>query len=93
MPRRRYHKTPMMQLLESKDPEKRDVSQIMLDAYRDTGSEAKAAQSMGVTQQAFNDWKYRLGLEKQVDKIAFHLKYGTSVTDKEVLDTGESDEE
>jgi hypothetical protein len=83
MPQKRYNKTPTMQLLESKDPEKRNVSQIMLDAYRDTGSEANAAKSMGITQQAFNDWKYRLGLKKQINEIAFGLKYGVSVADDE----------
>ena len=72
-----------MLLLEARDPEKRDVIQIMLDAYRQTGSEARAAPVMDITQQAFNGWKYRLGLEKQIDEIAFHQKYGTEVTDDE----------
>ena len=79
MSRKRYRKTPTMLLLEVKDPEQRDITQIMLDAYRKTGSEARAAQMLDITQQAFNDWKYRLHLEKQIDEIAFNLKYGSDV--------------
>jgi hypothetical protein len=89
MTRKRYDKTPTMQLLESKDPKKRNVSQIMLDAYRETGSEKNAAQIMEITQQSFNDWKYRLGIEKEISKISFSLKYGAEITDE---DMGESDD-
>lgn len=80
MARKRKNKTSMMLVLELKDPKKRNIKQIMLDSYRTTGSEAKAAQMMEITQQAFNDWKYRLRLEKQIDEIGFNLKYGTDVT-------------
>ena len=94
MSRKRQNKTSMMQLIEVKDPEQRDITQIMLDAYRKTGSEAKVAQNMGITQQAYNDWKYRLKLEKRVDEIAFSLKYGTNVTSNEngAENGGSSDE-
>ena len=88
MARRRYRKTPTMLLLEARDTEQRDVAQIMLDAYQQTGSDASAAQSIGITQQAFNIWKYRLGLEKRIDEIAFSLKYGTSVADNNDSDAG-----
>ena len=91
MSRKRYRKTPTMLLIEVKDPEQRDIAQIMLDAYRKTGSEARAAQMMEITQQAFNDWKYRLRLEKQIDEIAFNLKYGVSVTGHEKESTGNDD--
>ncbi len=84
-----------MMVLELTDPEKRDIKQIMLDAYRATGSEASAAQSMGITQQAYNDWKYRLKLEKKIDEIAFSLKHGVSIVEDENKpinnDTGEQD--
>jgi hypothetical protein len=33
----------------------------------------------------------RLGLEKKIDEIAFHLKYGTSVTDSDDNNNGYSD--
>jgi hypothetical protein len=95
MHRRSNRKTPTMRLLEVIDPEERKINEIMLDAYRKTGSEAKAAHLLDITQQAFNGWKYRLGIEKQVDEIAFHLKYGTSVTGEDSEDSvivGEADE-
>ena len=91
MPRKRNRRTPTMLLLEVRDPEQRDVIQIMLEAYRRTGSESSAAQIMGITQQAFNNWKYRLGLEKQIDQISFNLKYGMSMTDDETIADTDSD--
>jgi hypothetical protein len=91
MNRRSNRKTPTMRLLEVIDPEERKINEIMLDAYRKTGSEAKAAHLLDITQQAFNDWKYRLGIERQVDEIAFHLKYGTDVTDSDDNSNDRSD--
>jgi|APSaa5957512622_1039677.scaffolds.fasta_scaffold235117_1 hypothetical protein len=90
MSRKRHRKTAKMQLLEAKDDKERDIKQIMLDAYRKTGSEAKAAHLLDITQQAYNGWKYRLKLEKQVDEIAFHLKYGTEVTDSDDNENGQA---
>jgi len=82
MSQRRNLKTPTMLLLEARDPQQRSVSQIMLDAYRETGSEANAAMLMGITQQAYNTWKYRLNIARQIDQIAFNLKYTSSAIDQ-----------
>ena len=72
MSKRRHLKTPMMRFLEAVDPQQRSIQQIMLDAFRHTGTELAAARLMGVTQQSYNSWKYRLNLAEAAYNI--HLE-------------------
>jgi len=61
---RRKTKTFLMQLIERDHPGK-SIAEIMLDAYREHRTERAAAQALGITQQSFNAWKFRLGIEDQ----------------------------
>ena len=70
MSKRRHLKTPMMRFLEAVDPQQRSIQQIMLDAFRHTGTELAAARLMGVTQQSYNSWKYRLNLAEAIFRIS-----------------------
>jgi hypothetical protein len=63
-------KTPTMRLLEAVDPYKRSIQQILLDAFRETGTELAAAKLVGITQQTYNAWKYRLNLAESVFRIS-----------------------
>lgn len=60
-------KTLLMQLIE-RDHGKA-VEQLMLEAFRQYGTEKGASQAIGITQQTFNVWKYRLGLADEIDNI------------------------
>ena len=72
-----YHlKTPTMRLLEAVDPQKRPIQQILLDAFRETGTELAAAKLVGITQQTYNAWKYRLNLAESVFRISRGLEQG-----------------
>lgn len=55
-------KTFLMQLIERDHPGK-SIEQILVDAYCEHGTERAAAQALGITQQSFNAWKFRLGLD------------------------------
>lgn len=59
---RRKVKTFLMQLIERDHPGQ-SIEQILLNAYCEHGSEREAAQALGITQQSFNAWKFRLGLD------------------------------
>lgn len=59
---RRKAKTFLMQLIERDHPGQ-SIEQILLDAYCEYGTERAAAQALGITQQSFNAWKFRLGLD------------------------------
>ena len=65
--KKRPLKTLLMQLIE-RDHGKA-VEQLMLEAFRQYGTEKGASHSMGITQQTFNVWKYRLGLADEIDSI------------------------
>lgn len=65
--KRRQVKTLMMLLIE-RDHGK-SIEQLMLDAFRQHGTERSAADAMGITQQSFNVWKYRLGLADEIEAI------------------------
>ncbi|MBI1281393.1 MAG: hypothetical protein GC179_24915 [Anaerolineaceae bacterium] len=60
-------KTLLMQLIE-RDHGK-NVEQLMLEAFQQHGTEKAASQAIGITQQTFNVWKYRLGLADEIDNI------------------------
>jgi hypothetical protein len=62
---RRKAKTFLMQLIERDYPGK-SIEDILLDAYNEHGTERAAAQALGITQQSFNAWKFRLGLENRM---------------------------
>ena len=74
-------KTPTMRLLEAVDSQKRSIQQIMLDAFRETGTELAAAKSVGITQQTYNAWKYRLNLAESVFRISRGLEQGDTLSE------------
>ncbi|MEQ8677142.1 MAG: hypothetical protein RLP44_08715 [Aggregatilineales bacterium] len=61
----REPKTFLMRLIEYDYPGK-TIEQIIIEAYREHGSERAAAAAMGITQQSFNAWKFRLGIADQL---------------------------
>lgn len=63
MPRHRP-KTSLMRLIE-RDYPGLTIEQIMLEAYRQGGTERAAADRIGITQQIFNAWKFRLAIDGQ----------------------------
>ena len=65
--KKRPLKTLLMQLTE-RDHGK-NVEQLMLEAFQQHGTERGASNAIGITQQTFNVWKYRLGLADEIDKI------------------------
>lgn len=62
---KRLNKTYLMQLLENRYPGQ-TIDTLMVKAFREHGSERAAVEALGITAQAFNTWKYRLGLEKKM---------------------------
>jgi len=60
---RRRSKTFLMQLIKRDHPGK-TIEELMIDMYAKHGTERAAAQALGVTQQSFNTWKFRLGVEQ-----------------------------
>lgn len=60
---RRQKKTFLMQLIERDHPGK-SIEELMIDTYAKHGTERAAAQALGVTQQSFNTWKFRLDVEQ-----------------------------
>ena len=66
---KRLNKTYLMQLLENRYPGQ-TIDTLMVKAFREHGSERAAAEALGITAQAFNTWKYRLGLENKISHIA-----------------------
>ncbi len=57
-----------MQLIERDHPGQR-IEEIMLAAFRQHGSERAAARALGIRQQTYTLWKYRLGLEHTIDAL------------------------
>jgi hypothetical protein len=66
---KRLNKTYLMQLLENRFPGQ-TIDTLMVKAFHEHGSERAAAEALGITAQAFNTWKYRLGLENKISHIA-----------------------
>ena len=64
---KRKRKTFMMSLVEYQHDGK-PIEDILVDAFRCHGTEREAAQALGITQQTFNQWKYRLGLEDAIHR-------------------------
>ena len=62
---KRLSKTYLMQLLENRYPGQ-TIDTLMVKAFREHGSERAAAEALGITAQAFNTWKYRLGLQDKI---------------------------
>ena len=62
---KRHGKTYLMQLIENRHSGQ-TIETLMIKAFREHGSERTAAEALGITAQAFNTWKYRLGLEKKM---------------------------
>ena len=60
----REPKTFLMRLIEHDHPGK-TIEQILTDAYCEHSNERTAAAAIGITQQVFNAWKFRLGLADQ----------------------------
>ncbi len=64
---RRQVKTLMMMLIEREQG--KSIEQLMLESFRQHGTERGAADAMGITQQSFNVWKYRLNLADEIEAI------------------------
>lgn len=65
--KKRPFKTLMMMLIER--DQGKSIEQLMLEAFRQHGTERGAADAIGITQQSFNVWKYRLGLADEIEAI------------------------
>lgn len=61
----RKAKTYLMQLVE-RDHANIPIQDLMIEAYHSHGTERAAAHALGITQQSFNAWKFRLGIEDQL---------------------------
>ena len=64
---KRKRKTLMMTLLEHQH-EGKLIEDILTETFQNCGTEREAAQIIGITQQTFNQWKYRLGLEEIIQR-------------------------
>ena len=65
---KRQSKTYLMQLLENRHPGY-TIESLLVSAFQKHGSERAAAEALGITQQAFNTWKRRLGLENKLAQL------------------------
>ncbi len=68
-------KTVTMRLIEQQHG-RATIEQIMIEAYRQQGSEEGAAEVLGISQQTFNKWKYRLRIADTIEAIALTIRYG-----------------
>ncbi len=68
-------KTVTMRLIEQQHGRTK-IEQIMIDAYRQQGSEEGAAEVLGISQQTFNQWKHRLRIADTIEAIALTIRYG-----------------
>lgn len=68
-------KTVTMRLIEQQHGRAK-IEQIMIEAYRQQGSEEGAAQALGISQQTFNQWKHRLRIADTIEAIALTIRYG-----------------
>jgi hypothetical protein len=57
-----------MRLVE-RDHQNVPMEELMIQAFSKHGTERAAAQSLGITQQSFNAWKYRLELDDDIERI------------------------
>ena len=60
--RKRRRKTSLMEVVEFKHNGK-PIEDVMVAAFKQHGTEREAAQTLGITQQTFTQWKYRLSLD------------------------------
>jgi hypothetical protein len=65
---KRLNKTYFMQLLENRHPGQ-TIEMLLIKAFREHGSEKDAAEALGITQQTFSSWKYRLGLQDKISEV------------------------
>lgn len=66
----RQQKTPKMALLEAQDANHRSIENILRDAYVQAGSQAAAADSLGISRALFNQWFHRLGVDQHKEGTA-----------------------
>lgn len=66
---KRKRKTFMMSLIEYQHDGK-SIEDILTETFQRCGTEREAAQMIGITQQTFNQWKYRLGLEETIHRTS-----------------------
>jgi hypothetical protein len=74
-----------MRLIE-RDYPGQTIEQIMLEAYRRCGTERAAADRLGVTQQTFNAWKFRLAIDEQFGLRASLAEQMPQDADQGVID-------
>jgi hypothetical protein len=66
---KRLNKTYLMQLLENRHPGY-TIEALLLKAFREHGNEKDAANALGITQQTFSSWKYRLDLQDLLARLS-----------------------
>jgi hypothetical protein len=59
----RQGKTHYMKHLEVLDPGKRSIQQILQDAYLQGGTQAAAAEIVGISASLYGHWVMRLGVQ------------------------------
>lgn len=77
---RRPRKTILMRLVE-RDHHDMPMEDLMIEAFSKHGTERGAAQSLGITQQSFNAWKYRLELEDDIERIRLEREAQSTASD------------
>ena len=77
---RRPRKTFLMRLVE-RDHHNVPMEELLVEAFAKHGTERGAAQSLGITQQSFNAWKYRLDLEDDIERIRVQREAQDIVSD------------
>ncbi len=78
---RRKAKTLLMQLLEIRFGG-REVETLMVEAFQQHGTEHAAAVQLGITQQTFNAWKYRLGIAEQIAALTVEPPHAPRFNDE-----------
>lgn len=69
MARKQQGKTHFMYLIEARHSGQ-TIEALMIKVFRVHGNERAAASALGITQQTFNNWKYRLGLQDKIREIS-----------------------
>lgn len=77
----RRKKTTHMLLIEAQN--NRDIQEIMLSEFERFGTEKAAADMLNITQQTFNQWKFRLGIEEEIEQIRQERRGGQAPTSDE----------
>lgn len=67
-------KTRQMQEMELADPQRRDIREILRDAYERGGNVTRAAEIIGITASGFSKWVDQLGGEIRSEVVFSALR-------------------